>query len=330
MGILGLIMALAFFAAVWDAIRHRATLFSEPMTSDGRGRILRLVIFVLLPLSIIFHELGHAAAVKAVGRDVIDFGFFFVYGYVSYNGFGLSPTEQGLIALAGPAVSIVMGLVALAIGWFKPTRTPINFLLLAFGALELANVLIFYPFIDFIGGVGEGGDWHQIYATDTPMIGIPVGIFHVAVLAGAVIAWKSDSIRNGYARRTGQVYRTRSQIGNRSELARIMASAAGVASDRWKHPVELVADAQAGGIQMIVRWQSDGFNRALLIHAPPIDGPDPHIEIHAAIRALDPGLPPYERPLNRVDGKPNVEELARYIRRALDTVDSWDGAVTVN
>ncbi len=109
-----------------------------------------------------------------------------------------------------------------------------------------------------------------------------------------------------------------------------MASAAGMATDRWTHPVELVADAQRGGIQMVLRWQSRGFNRALLVHAPPLDGPDPHIEIHAAIRALDPGLPPYERPLNRVDGEPNVDELAAYIRRALDTVDSWDGAVTVN
>ena len=35
-------------------------------------------------------------------------------------------------------------------------------------------------------------------------------------------------------------------------------------------------------------------------------------------------------PLTRVDGQPNVDELATYIRRALDTVDGWDGAVTVN
>ena len=49
---------------------------------------------------------------------------------------------------------------------------------------------------------------------------------------------------------------------------------------------------------------------------PSDDGHDPHIEIHAAIRAVDPGLPPYERPLNRVDGEPTVDDLARYIRRA--------------
>jgi len=323
-------MALAFFAAVWDAARHRATLFSEPMTSDTRGRILRLVIFVLLPLSIIFHELGHAVAVRAVGREVLDFGFFFVYGYVSYNGFGLSAYEQGLIALAGPLVSVVMGVAALAFGWFKPTRTPINYLLIIFGALEIANVLIFYPVIDAVGGVGDAGDWRQIYSTDTPLIGLPVAIFHIAVLVGGVLAWRSDRMRKGYAERTGQVYRTPAQIGRRSELARIMASAAGMATDRWKHPTELVADAQAGGIQMVLRWQSEGFNRALLVHAPPLDGADPHIEIHAAIRAIDPGLPPYERPLNRVDGEPNADELAAYIRRALDTVDGWDGAVTVN
>ncbi len=323
-------MALAFVAAAWDAIRHRETLFTEPMSSDGRGRILRLVIFALLPASIILHELGHAIAIWAVGREVLDFGFFFVYGYVSYNAFGLSPMEQGFIALAGPLVSVILGLVALAIGWFKPTRTPINFMLLVFGALEIANILIFYPVVDAIGGVGDGGDWRQIYSTDTPAIGIPVAIFHIAILAGGLIAWRSERVRRGYAERTGQPFRSEAQIGRRSELARIMAGAASIATDRWNHPVELVADAQRGGIQMVLRWQSNGFSRALMVHAPPLDSSDPHIEIHAAIRADEPGLPPYERPLNRVDGEPNVEELARYIRRALDTVDGWDGAVTVN
>ena len=183
------------------------------MTADSRGRVLRLVVFGLLPLSIIFHELGHAIAVWSVGREVLDFGFFFVYGFVSYNGFGLSPYEQGMIALAGPLVSVVMGVAALAAGWFRPTRTPINFLLLVFGALELANVLIFYPVIDAFGGVGDAGDWRQIYSTDTPLIGIPVAIFHIAVLGGAVLAWRSERIRRGYAERTGQVYRTPQQIG---------------------------------------------------------------------------------------------------------------------
>jgi hypothetical protein len=329
-GILGLIMALAFFATLWDAVRHHDTLFAEPITADSRSRLLRLVVFALLPASIILHELGHAAAIRALGREVLDFGFFFIYGYVSYNAFGLSPAEQSFIALAGPAVSVIIGLVALAIGWFKPTRTPVNYLLLVFGALELANALLFYPVMDAIGAVGEGGDWRQIYSTDAPAVLIPVAIVHATILGGALLAWRSESVRKGYATRTGQVYRTPEQISRRSELARIMASAASIATDRWSHPVELVADAQRGGIQMVLRWQSRGFNRALLVHAPPLDGADPHIEIHAAIRATDPGLPPYERPLNRVDGQPNADELARYIRRALDTVDEWDGAVTIN
>ncbi|HLT20243.1 MAG TPA: site-2 protease family protein [Thermomicrobiales bacterium] len=323
-------MALASIATLWDTVRHHETLFAEPMTADTRSRLLRLVIFVLLPASIILHELGHAAAIRAVGREVLDFGFYFIYGYVSYNGYGLTPYEQGFIALAGPAVSVAIGLAALTIGWFKPTRAPINYVLLLFGALEIANALIFYPVLDALGGAGDGGDWRQIYRTETPGIMIPVAIVHATILAGGLLAWRSEEVRRGYAERTGQVYRTREQISRRSELARIMASAATQATDRWQHPVELVADAQRGGIQMVLRWQSRGFNRALLVHAPPLDGADPHIEIHAAIRALEPGLPPYERPLNRVDGQPNVDELAGYIRRALDTVDGWDGALTMN
>ena len=244
-------MAFAFAATVWDAVSNRKTLFAEPMTTDSRSRVLRLVIFALLPLSIIFHEFGHAFAIRAFGREVLDFGFFFFYGYVSYDPRGLSPTEEGLIALAGPLVSVIIGLLALAIGWFRPMRTAFASMLLLFGILELANALVFYPVMDAIGAVGEGGDWRVIYSTETPVIGIPVAIFHAAILAGGIFVWRSGSIRSEYAVRTGRVRRTRAQIGKRSELARIMSNAAGAASNQWKHPIELVADAQLGGIQMI-------------------------------------------------------------------------------
>lgn len=329
-GFLTILMGVAFVAVSYDAIRHAERIFAEPATSDSRSRILRLVLFGLLPLSIIFHELGHAVAVWSFGGEVLDFGFYFYYGYVSFNAFGLSDLDLGLIAFAGPLVSVVIGLIALAVAWFWPRRTPVNYLLFLLGGLELANALVFYPVIDAVGGVGDGGDWSQIYSSSTPIFSGAVGVVHAAILIGAVVAWKSESFQRGYHQRTGQVYRTREETARRSDLAQIMARAATRAIDGWRHHVQLVADGQAGGIQAVLRWQSDGFHRSVVVHATPLDGSDPHVEIHAAIRAEDPGMPPYQRALTRINGQPNIEQLADHIRTALDTVDAWDGAISVN
>lgn len=316
-------MGIAFVAAVYDAIRHHDTLFAEPMTADSRGRLLRLTVFALLPLSIIFHEAGHAVAVKIFGGEIVDFGFYFIYGFVSHRGF-YSALDLGWIALAGTIVNVILGIIAIAIFWFWPRRAPVNYLLITFAALQGANALIFYPVLDLMGGIV--GDWSTIYSSDTPVFSTVVGVIHAGILIGSVVIWKSEWFQRGYSERLGQPYRTPEQAARRSELARIIARAASEAAGDWRHPVELVADAQAGGIQMVMRWNSDNFNRALLVHASPMDGADPHVEIHAAVRPEDPGIPPHQRAIERIDGEPNVDELAQHITRALDLVDRWDGA----
>jgi hypothetical protein len=77
---------------------------------------------------------------------------------------------------------------------------------------------------------------------------------------------------------------------------------------------------------MVLRWDSHEFARAVVVHSTPPEGAAPHIELHGAIKTNRPGIPSHQRPLMRVDGEPNVSELAAYIRQALDLVDSWDGA----
>jgi hypothetical protein len=326
--ILGLIVAVAAVATVVDTWRDRAALFDARFTADERQRVLRLAMFVLLPLSVLAHEGAHALFVKLFGGEIVDFGFYMVYGYVAHVGY-YTPLELGLIAFSGSAINIILGVGAFLLAWFRPfkQRPAINYLLFVFAALELFNALVFYPVFDALGGVA--GDWSTIYSRDTPVFSILIGLLHAALLIAAVLIWRSPRFQAGYAERTGlrRVGQpTGGDAGEQQEMTGILTVAAALATDGWRHPVQLMSDAQAGGSQAIVRWQSGGFQRALLVHATLSNDPDQHVELHAAVEPDNQEMPPYERTLARIDGQPTAQELVPYIRRFLDFIDSWNGA----
>jgi hypothetical protein len=324
--ILGLIVAVAAVATLVDTWRDRAALFDARFTADERQRMLRLAMFVLLPLSVLAHEGGHAIFVKLFGGEIVDFGFYMVYGFVAHVG-RYTPLELAIIAFAGSAINIVLGVGAFAIGWFRPfrQRPAINYLLFVFAALEMFNALIFYPVFDALGGVA--GDWSTIYTRETPIFSTLVGLLHAALLIAAVIIWRSPRFQAGYAERTG-LRRVSATPGDneQQELIGVLTVAAALATNGWRHSVQLNSDAQAGGSQVVIRWQSDGFQRALLVHATLSSVPGQHVELHAAIEPNTHDLPPYQRTLARIDGQPTAQELVPYIRRFLDFVDSWNGA----
>ncbi|MFW6075588.1 MAG: hypothetical protein ACOC9Y_08325 [Chloroflexota bacterium] len=322
--ILVIIMGFVFLAVAWDAISNRATLFGNYLSADVKNRLLRLAIFGLLPLSIIFHELGHAIAIWSIGRSVESFGFGFIYGFVSYNAFGVSDLQSLWVSAAGTLVNIIIGVIALGIFWFRPSRPTVNYLLFVFAVIQGANALIFYPLLDFAGGIV--GDWSTIYSSDTLVPSALIGVAHIGILGGSALIWKSDAFQAEYRKRTGQRVPRRGAPRQRSNLAVTLAESSSRAIAGWPHEIEQVVDAQAGGLQMILRWESDGFLRRLLIHATPADSDDPHVEMHGVIHALDPGLPQYQRPVMRINGPPNTPQLTQRIRTGLEIVESWDGS----
>ncbi len=330
--ILGLIVAVAAIATIADTWRDRAALFDERFTADERQRILRLAMFVLLPLSVLAHEGGHALFVKIYGGEIVDFGFYMVYGFVAHVGI-YTPLELAIIAFSGSAINIILGVGAFLIAWFVPfpRRPAISYVLFVFTALELFNALIFYPVFDALGGIA--GDWSTIYTRETPVFSSLIGLMHVSLLIAAIVIWRSQRFQVGYAERTG-LRRVRprrdgddlSDADEQIELTGILTVAASLAADSWRHQVHLTSDSQAGGAQAIIRWQSDGFQRALLVHATLSSDPNQHVEVHAAIEPSGREMPPYERTLARIDGQPTAQELVPYIRRFLEFVDSWNGA----
>jgi hypothetical protein len=343
---IGLIMAALAFVSLADIARDRQKLFDARLTEDERQRLTRFAAFVLLPLSVLAHEGGHAVMVKVFGGEVVDFGFYLFYGYVGHIGL-YTHLELAVIAFAGTFVNVVIGLAVLAFAWYrplKPERIGLNYLLFVFGALELFNALVFYPVFDAMGGVA--GDWQTIYSRDTPVFSALIALNHIALLVGAAVIWRSPRFQAGYAQRIGRRVRVvhtpvtgvpsaqpdaNAETANRQrEMGGILTVAAATAADGWRHPVQLLTDAQAGGSQVVVRWESNGFNRALLIHAAVGEPAEQRVELHAAIEAPSMNVPPFQRALARIDGTPTVPELIPYILRFLDYIDDWNGATVVS
>src|SRR5205823_7331813 len=63
-----------------------ASLWDQQLTARDRYLLQRLVIFWLLPVVVMCHELGHVAAVNLFGGKVHEFHYAFVWGYVVPQG----------------------------------------------------------------------------------------------------------------------------------------------------------------------------------------------------------------------------------------------------
>src|SRR5688572_25634014 len=95
--------------AVWD----------KRFTQQDRSMVDEAAFFVLVPVSVALHELGHAVAVWGFGGEVVDFGFYGFAGYVSYYPSQFTEAERTIIAAAGTLVNLVLCLLALAVVFFK-------------------------------------------------------------------------------------------------------------------------------------------------------------------------------------------------------------------
>ncbi|HVX31486.1 MAG TPA: hypothetical protein VHA53_13480 [Nitrolancea sp.] len=319
MAITGILLGLVSLRTLYLVIRDRHQLFDQDFTPSDRQRMSEAAFLVLLPLSVILHELGHAIVIKAIGAQITDYGYYFFYGFVGYRGF-VTPDQIFAVALAGNLVSLFLGLIAIAIPVFWPRRQAINYLLFIFGALSIVNAVVFYPLLDFVGGFE--GDWSQIYSNATPLLSRVTGVVHVAFLIAAVLVWRSDWGRTIYATRTGLAADSLRRVSLGQAANELLGSAETLASS-WKHPLRVVAtspDKNAAGVTL--NWVSNGLGRVVAIYA--VVANPRHIEIHGAIRQLEPNGQSFQQPLQLIQGIPAPEHVLPALKAALDTVDSWD------
>jgi hypothetical protein len=181
--LIAVMIAVTGIPALRTIVKYRAAIFDRHLTPNDRVAVDQAAFFILLPISVALHELGHAIMVWSFGGKVTGFGFFLFAGYVNFEG-ALTDTQHILIAMAGPAVNVLLAVLAVAFVLLKrrPMRAAYNELLVQFAILSVANALLFYPAIDFLFKV-NGGDFRQMYFGGVPWLSRIILVGHLSFLA---------------------------------------------------------------------------------------------------------------------------------------------------
>ncbi|MDW8058747.1 MAG: hypothetical protein RMK01_01585 [Thermomicrobium sp.] len=256
--LVSLAMAVLSVRTLGRAWRHRQRLLAEPLESRQLGLLVELALFVLVPVSVLLHELGHAVAVWLAGGRVTGFGYLLFLGWVEYVGVE-SRAAQFWITLSGNVVSVVLGATALGVGLFGPFRRPVNALLLVAGGMVLTTTLLFYPLLDVATGLQ--GDWTQLYRAGgrAPLL---LGAVHASLLLGGIALWRSRWLRWRVSERIGLPWRL-DERDRRALAWRQLAEAA--EQLRGTEPALDIAFEQRDGVpQLALRWVGPDGPRVLL------------------------------------------------------------------
>lgn len=126
------VLALLFGTVVFVDLLTR-----ELVSSNERGLVLATIAGVLIVICILAHEAAHAIVAIRNGQHVLGIRIFMFGGYSVIEG-RPTPMQEFRIAIAGPATSILFGLVF----WMLTLVLPGDDLIATARALALANIAI--------------------------------------------------------------------------------------------------------------------------------------------------------------------------------------------
>lgn len=117
------------------------TSLSEEFHSQVVGYSLALALAFSLLVSVLLHELGHALVARRLGIGVRGITLDLLGGYTEVDSEAAKPSHEIAFSLAGPLVSLVLGLgsAGLAVLLYGPERTP-AFILMA--QLAFSNIIV--------------------------------------------------------------------------------------------------------------------------------------------------------------------------------------------
>ena len=189
-----LIFGLALLATLFLLVRRWRTFWDRDFTGEDRRLASQAAVFVVPPLVVLIHELGHVAAAWLVGGRVLGFHYGLIEGSVTVAG-GLSLAESWWVAVAGNLAGGLLGL-ALAVAGTAGARLPrpLRHVLILGGLLEVGFHLVLYPLLSLSAGFG---DWRVIYDfSATPGLSTVSAAAHAAALTATWSWWR------GHVRRT--------------------------------------------------------------------------------------------------------------------------------
>ncbi len=165
-----------------DVIPKWSSIWDDNFSSEDRRLMLRIVIFLALPVVVLIHELGHLFAAFSVGAHVLDFHYGPVAGHVTVEA-NLPDDKMLWIAFAGNLAQIVLGLLSLSLALLCRSAAMVAFLVYL-GLYSIGDTVIFYALLSFASNFG---DWKQMY--ENPCVGLVHGIEIFQAIMVVLILW---------------------------------------------------------------------------------------------------------------------------------------------
>lgn len=173
------------FVYVWRGIklgghmwRERADLVASPLTRIKRKIADDASFYVFVPLGVFIHELGHAIIVWLFGGVVLEFGFFFYWGYVLPDRM-FGPETEWLLSFSGTIGNILFAIAVYVWSRNHASRW-VRYLGRRVVRFQIFFAFIYYPIFTALLAFG---DWRTIYDFNaTPSLSGAVAVLHVSVL----------------------------------------------------------------------------------------------------------------------------------------------------
>jgi Zn-dependent protease len=324
--IISLIYVVIGIRIVAQIVQNWRAIWDHNFTPSDRHLVDQAAFFVLIPVSVVLHELGHAIAVWSFGKEVVEFGFYGFAGYVAYLPFGLSAVQQTVIAAAGSLVNLLLCVAVLAVVllWKPPMRAAFNELLIQFVIISGLNAFVLYPLLDVASGLN--GDWRQMYDSGVPWLSALIIAVQLVILAAGYWMLTNSGMKARFARLTDvPVGYERGLLGSvkpgavdpksYSPAERTLHEAAERVASGWSARVTTSTQRFPAGSAVTLQWHEGSRTHAVAARSF-TTGITELIQIPTASA---PGSAPAPRLMHRWQALPNTDELTMALRVAMES-----------
>ena len=180
-----------------EVIPKWSRIWDKDVTLEDRRMLMRIVIFLALPVVVFVHELGHLLAALQMGVRVYDFHYGPVTGHVNVD--ANIPPEQSLwIAVAGNLAQVLLGFLCLGLATVIRQTAWVVFLVYL-GLFAIGDTVIFYA---ALSAASVYGDWSNIYQSPCKDLVKEIALVHAGLIGFVIYCMKGSAPRRWFTQKT--------------------------------------------------------------------------------------------------------------------------------